>query len=360
MRHVNEINPRVVIFTPPLGALNPSTPMANPDYTMLAFSRGEPFVELAAKDQVTGEPRFYLIRFDHPCEDQPGGCSNGDLYTQTIEQGWSGTSIYDDEAIGNTTLDCLQCHQPGGPGSGKMLRMQEFQIYWNHWFFNESPEQNQVRADFGAAHAGESSYGGLPIESFTGVRLSTPAHLQAFLQHNGFVQPNHFPSIQIDQEMAQNGTSPTWDALYAESVAGREIATPHWATSPSDRALLDSMIAAYQDVLSGSSPGTSLPDITRTIPESQWADMSIRPAPGLDGRGIMTHICRHCHNSQLDPSISRAGFDVDRLDSLPRSVKDEAIARLMRPDDDRRRMPPSRFHELSDAERDLVIQELSR
>src|SRR5688572_11999120 len=37
MRHVNELNPRVVIFTLPRGGINPSTPLPNPTYDILAF-----------------------------------------------------------------------------------------------------------------------------------------------------------------------------------------------------------------------------------------------------------------------------------------------------------------------------------
>ena len=119
------------------------------------------------------------------------------------------------------------------------------------------------------------------------------------------------------------------------------------------------MITAYQAVLTGAQPPDTLPDISQTIPESEWADTSIRPKPGLDGRGIMVHICRHCHNSDLDQTISRSQFNVDLLDLLPRGVKDRAIDRLLRPDDDRRKMPPTRFHDLTDIERDLVIAELT-
>jgi hypothetical protein len=173
-------------------------------------------------------------------------------------------------------------------------------------------------------------------------------------------QPNKFDSIMIDQQMAATGSSPMWNALYAKSVAGTEIATPHWSVSPSAQPLLTQMIGAYQDVLAGRQPADSLPDISQTIPESAWAEMSIRPAPGLDGRGIMVHVCRHCHNSTLDQSISRAAFDVDNLAGMSRELKDRAIDRLLRPADDRRKMPPTRFHDLTDAERDLVIQELSR
>jgi len=45
---------------------------------------------------------------------------------------------------------------------------------------------------------------------------------------------------------------------------------------------------------------------------------------------------------------------------LPRVVKDKAILRLQLTDDDRRKMPPPRFHALSPAEIDLVIAELEK
>jgi hypothetical protein len=69
-------------------------------------------------------------------------------------------------------------------------------------------------------------------------------------------------------------------------------------------------------------------------------------------------MCRMCHNSSLDQTLTRSQFNIDTLDQLPRAEKDLAIQRLMMDDTDRHRMPPSRFHTLSDAERALVIQEL--
>ena len=62
----------------------------------------------------------------------------------------------------------------------------------------------------------------------------------------------------------------------------------------------------------------------------------------------------------LDQTITRARFNVDTLDQLDPSEKQLAIQRLMLPDTDAHHMPPVRFHTLSDAERQLVIDELSR
>lgn len=88
--------------------------------------------------------------------------------------------------------------------------------------------------------------------------------------------------------------------------------------------------------------------------------IGLRPKPRLDGRGIMRHMCRRCHNPDLDPLVSRALFDVDRLDSLDRFEKDEAIRRLTMPSASGRRMPPPRFGRLSDAETSAVVAELRK
>jgi len=94
--------------------------------------------------------------------------------------------------------------------------------------------------------------------------------------------------------------------------------------------------------------------------DAALAGMSIHPQPGLDGKGILVHMCQMCHNSRLDPSLSRARFNVEQLAQLPRAEKDLAILRLQLPAGDRHLMPPARFHELSAAERQLAIAELMK
>ena len=151
----------------------------------------------------------------------------------------------------------------------------------------------------------------------------------------------------------------TWASMYGKSVSGLEIPTPYFGTA-TDPAKVASMISDYQAVMAGTLPRDQLPNISDTLLDSALADMSIRPKAGLDGKGTMVHMCTMCHNSRLDQSISRARFNVETLDQLDRTEKDAAIARLMLPESDAKHMPPARFHTLSDAERDLVIAELSR
>ncbi|MEO8548543.1 MAG: hypothetical protein ABI678_01150, partial [Kofleriaceae bacterium] len=116
---------------------------------------------------------------------------------------------------------------------------------------------------------------------------------------------------------------------------------------------------AYQQVMTGALPPDQLPDINDTVDDTNLPFLSIRPKSGLDGRGILVHMCRHCHNSQLDQTITRSSFNIDTLDQLSAAEKQVAIDRLNLPASDAHHMPPARFHELSQAERDLVIAELA-
>jgi len=352
IRNVNQLAPRAFLATPRNAGGTP-----NASYQVMAFARGEPFVELVANDAQAQTLRFFLIRFNPACESAPGGCSYADLLTPTIESNWSGYTIYDDATIANTTLDCLNCHQTGGPGSTKILRMQELANPWGHWFYPERPATLALMTDFHAAHGtAGAEYAGIPTEN---IDFSRPLALEGIVENNGFKQqPNVFDTTTINNEMV-NGSSPTWSAMYAKSVAGTEIPVPYFAV-PQDTAKISSMIQAYKDTISGTLARDQMPDIRDTLLDSALADMSIRPKAGLDGRGIMVHMCTTCHNSRLDQTITRSRFNIETLAQMSRAEKDEAIKRLQLPDTDRHKMPPVRFHVLSDAERDLVIQELSQ
>ncbi len=351
LRTVNQLNPRAFLMTPPLGVGVP-----NPNYQVMAFARGEPFVELVANDPAAQTLRFFLIRFKPACESTTAGCTNADLLTPTIESGWTDYTLYDDATIANTTLDCMSCHQTGGPGTQKILRMQELANPWGHWFYVERPVNLAMVKEFHVAH-GTEDYAGIPASS---IDPSRPASLQRLVQNNGFMQqPNAFDTTTINNEMAATGSSATWASLYANTVAGKAIPTPYFGV-PQDPNKITAMIQAYKDTIAGTLPRDQMPDIRDTVQVAALADMSIRPKAGLDGKGILVHICQTCHNSTLDQTLSRAQFNVENLAGLSRSVKDEAIRRLQLPDTDRKMMPPVRFHTLSDAERALVIQELSQ
>jgi hypothetical protein len=181
------------------------------------------------------------------------------------------------------------------------------------------------------------------------------------VQNNGFAsQPNQFDSSAIRTEMAAGGASPTWNALYARAVAGDQIMVPYHSVPQTDPSKIAAAVQAYQDVMAGTLPRDQFPDIADVFLDSAEPEMSHRPAVGLDGAGILKHMCQHCHNSRLDQSLSRANFNVEDLATLPLSEKQEAIRRLQLDPADIKKMPPRRFHTLSQAEIDLAIQALSQ
>jgi hypothetical protein len=234
--------------------------------------------------------------------------------------------------------------------------MQELQNPWAHWFYPERAETLAIVQAFQTAH-GSESYAGVPSGN---ILPSRPAALTQLVQNNGFAtQPNVFDTNKINSELAAGGASPTWAQLYARSVSGLEIAVPYY-TNAFDPAKLQAMIAAYQAATTGSAPASQMPDVSDVLADTALADMSIRPKPGLDGRGILVHMCQMCHNARLDQTQSRARFNVEQLDQMSRAERDVAIARLQLPDNDRHLMPPRRFRELGAAERQLVIDELMK
>ena len=172
-RSTSAINPRALVFTPPnrrsrLGAdgtkLDQSATCAEIEtisplnhLVAMGFTRGEDFVELIAKDPdangTEGKLNFFLFKFEHTCAKAPGGCTNGDMLTPAGETNFTGSySVYQDTDLANTIYDCKQCHQPAGPGSRKILRMQELPNPWVHFFRNNRDGGTVLMDDYKAAH----------------------------------------------------------------------------------------------------------------------------------------------------------------------------------------------------------------
>ena len=142
-RNTSALNPRVVIFTPavftnapgespniPGGTTTSSTNTSG--FLALGFARGSHLVEIASFDHVRHDINFYLIHYTKSCDPS---CPNSELFTAETESHWTSVTVYGDPDIKNTPLDCLQCHEPGGLGTKRILRMQERQFPWTHWFF---------------------------------------------------------------------------------------------------------------------------------------------------------------------------------------------------------------------------------
>jgi hypothetical protein len=113
-------------------------------------------------------------------------------------------------------------------------------------------------------------------------------------------------------------------------------------------------------VIDGTASRSSLQDIREIFLADAEREMGLRPALGLDGRGILTQTCSQCHNGRLDQGVSRANFNVLALDQMSRAVKDKAIARLSQEAESTKIMPPRRFARLSAEEIALAVEELKK
>ena len=308
------------------------------------------------------------MRFTQACNG--AGCTNGDLLTPAIEKDWHDLTVYEDTDIKNTIFDCQHCHQPDGPSSRKLLRMQERRAPWTHWLRNNLNEPGGVSllADFQKMHGTDEDYAGIPGNLIATPR-SDPLVLEALVDNNSLSpQPNEFVGARIENEVDHSapsqpsvndpvGASATWDQIHQRAVAGLAIPVPYHDVKVTDASKVASMTTAYRQAISSGSHA-SLPDIRDVFLDQGLSDLGFQPEPGLDGAGILVEMCQRCHNGTLDQSISRARFDVTNLSTLSRGAKDNAIARLRA--GGAKLMPPARFGSLSAQEIDAAVAELMK
>ncbi|MGE0173362.1 MAG: hypothetical protein AB7T49_11265 [Oligoflexales bacterium] len=362
-RFTSAINPRAILFTPLDG-----NDIA-PDYVAMGFLRGEQFAEIIARDPSNNQLAFFLVNFEQACNAAPGGCKIGELLTPTIEKNWTKLSIYEDLDLENTIIDCKQCHQPGGPTSPKMLRMQELQNPWTHFFRDNRPGGQALIADYTAAHGTDEDLAGIPGAL---VNASDPANLEDFVRAAGFGdQPNEMRTKDIDEEVVDSnpaqpadnsvpGVSPRWQAQYEQTVNGQFIPMPYHDVKVTDRQKLATMTSAYQSFKAGSIPAQQLPDIREVFLDSALHEIGFRVKPGLTGRQVLVQACTQCHNSRLNQQITRAKFNVEQLEAMSRQEKDLAIERLQLPDEHLQKMPPRRFKSLTPEDIAKAVEELRK
>jgi mono/diheme cytochrome c family protein len=366
-RKVSSITPTAFVFTPLLP--NGKPPL---DYIFLAFDPGESFLEVASFSPSDMAVNFYLVMFDKDCKKTAAGCGPNDLLTPNQVTGWSNLRIYESTtALNNTIADCRQCHIGKGhdvPDTGDplILRMQEIEAPHTHWFSSKTPGGQALLTDFHAAHGTTEDYGPIPAGM---IDKSDPALMAQFITAAGFGdQPNVFHSAAIEAEVAASapqqpavnvpaGTSASWQKIYDAAVAGNFIATPYHDVKVTDPQKLARMTDLYRKSMAGA-PLTE--DIREVFLDAAVADMGFAPSATMNGRELLAQQCQQCHNANLDPTITRDLFLVDKLDSMTRAEKDLAIERINTPLDTRLTMPPPLFRTVTPQQRALMIEELRK
>jgi mono/diheme cytochrome c family protein len=362
-RSVSAINPRLLAMRFTSREL---------DLVVTGYARGEQVVELAVTDHNDHQLHFYVLAYRLACNEDERGCSPGDLLTEAAERDWTQTTLYDEYDLANTVLDCNTCHQPDGPGTPRILRMQEFNPPWTHWLSDATEGGSVLLEDYFAAKGNE------PIAGMPRIRIerANPSNLLALLLARQESEPSVFDGETIEAEVQQSallegvhqpednsvpGQSATWQLAYERAMRGETIPVPYHDVKVTDPQKLASLTLAYQQYLAGLLPRQDLPDLRDVYPDDPalLADMGFMTRPGLEGKDVLLQACSQCHNDRLDQRVTRAGFNVD-LQKLGRPQKDNAIARLLLPDDDLHAMPPRRIRSLSEQARTRLIKLLSQ
>lgn len=374
MRSVSAINPRAFLFTSPATVGRTSKSAPNPEFVALAFTRGESFVELVARDRATSELRFFLVVYEQACTSNEGGCTAFERFSPASERAWTRVSVYDDGDLRNTVVDCLPCHQPGGPGTPRMLRMQELQLPWTHFFRDGDDGEALVKAYY-SAHDTTEVYGGIPGYVMGN---SQPSRLEGLVEHEGFRdQPNEFPTVAIARSMYAPSARPTaipeWLALDARRDAGALFPTPFAAANASDPARLGAAAHRYRAAMKDPALAATFEPPVDLFRDEARPMIGLAPRVGSVGGGdgaatederargrvVLRDMCVRCHNGHLDPSVSRANFDAERLDDLTPEQRASALERVLLPAVSRRHMPPQRFGDLTDEDVRAVRAALS-
>jgi mono/diheme cytochrome c family protein len=358
-RSVSTINPRVI-------AMRMTAPL---DVVALGFTRGEQFAELVAYDRNVRTLRFYLVGYRQACNDAPDGCKPGDLLTPAVEEDWRDVTLYDDQDLTNTPLDCMTCHQPGGLDTPRLLRMNELATPWTHWFAQDNEGGRALVEDYVAAK-GDERIAGMDATSILDSRPTDLEQLVRFV--NKQPQPMDYNSDIIEREVRGSasgqpfdnsvpGSSPTWRELFTRAQSGATLTVPYHDVKITDPEKLARASAAYSAFRAGQLERAALPDIRDVLPddEGMLAEMGMMTTPGADGAAVLTEACSLCHNARLDPKLTRARFRAD-LVGISAEEKAEAVRRLMLPPDNPLAMPPARLRALSQEARARAIEALQR
>jgi hypothetical protein len=388
-KFTSAVNPRAIIFSSTGQDLN---------YVAMGFVRGEQFAEVIVNNGQPDTADYFLVSFKQACNDTPEGCSVGELLTPAIESNWTSFTLYQDDDLKNTIADCKHCHQPEGLGTSKILRMQELQDPWTH-FFRDNRESSTLVDDYEAAHGTDETYAGVPGAMIRGG--SDPADLEDFVRDNGFAnQPNEFRTADIrgdvngsapaqPQDNSTPGTSDTWEQQYQQHVQGNVIAPPYHDVKVTEPDLLAKFTQQYQDFRNGVITADEMEDhreIFRTD-MNEKAEIGFGVRADADGQTIITQACAQCHNSKLDQNITRAKFNIDiaamgdeadieidkaiqrlKLGYTPQRLKEEGIVFYdeegntveLDKGEHLLTMPPRRFKDLTDEQIDKAIDYLKQ
>jgi len=367
-RTVSALNPRTIVL-PPYWSIDDNGIVA------VAFSRGEPFLEMVGYDPAANDFNFYLLAFE-----------SQDLVSERMETGWAGWTLYADHDLEDTPLDCTSCHRPEGPGARRRLLMRQFDYPWLQWGdFRGLPPPVACTdaagastlvdvgieadgADLLRAIDGElGTHGGIPVAEL--VIATSGFNLSSFISHASgiaqrsddvgcvppdcpFSEPHPFPTHEVLCDQLQHGRADdaggAW-ATYRGRVSARGIPVPFFthdlldaggrATAAAD---FDTFIASTQ------AGGDAFTLLSGLVGDNAARAIGFLPDENDSAPTLLAKMCGRCHGASTDQRLARARFDATALDRVDAATAAHVIDRISLPRTSPDRMPPLRSGELPD------------
>ena len=389
-RTVSALNPRVVVFPR-------YSPLDDNGIAAVAFSRGEPFVEMVGYDAAANGFNFYLLAFEPAC--RGGACTPADLLTARLESGWTGWTLYADRDLEDTPLDCTSCHRPDGPGTRHRLLMRQADGPWMHWgdFRGVTSPIACAAADGTTALVdGEipadgadllrqvdgplGQHGGVPVADL--VAAPSGYDLSSFLYYAAgyadgtgdipctppdcpFSEPDPFPSQAILCDRLQNGRADgaggAWD-LYRAGARARGLPVPYFdpdVLDPTARATVAADFDAFVATPAAGAGGDAFTTLAGLIAPEAARAIGFLPDDGAAPDTTLRMMCIRCHAGGTDTRLARSRFNAAALDRLDADVAREILRRITLPATSPDRMPPLRAGELPAADIDRIADFLT-
>jgi hypothetical protein len=357
---VSPANPRSFLMT------GQSPEFSRQRAVVVAFSRGEQLVEIAALDESAAAINFYLLSYEQGCEPR---CRPDQLLLAETESNWRTWRLYTDADLEDTPFDCLSCHRPGGPGTPRRLLMRDFDIPWFQWL----PEARVERACTDAQgisrppihansdlrtrflRANPEGYAGLGPQAI-GNADGHNLHTFVFMFGATFLQPPLDEPFVLDSRQAFDqwrcdDRNDLWK-LYRKStleVLGTPV--PYYKydnSSASGTRALDNL----RDYLARASAEVPAAEILE-----QFVDEEAKLATGAliaDGppEALLVMGCGRCHDARAPVGSVRSKFNINEIS--PASAR-AAAARLRLAGSSPFVMPPARAGSLAKEARDHLL-----
>jgi hypothetical protein len=387
-RTVSALNPRTIVF-------RHYSPLDENNIVAVAFSRGEPFVEMVGYDPTANDFNFYLLAFEPACKG--AGCTPADLLTERIETGWNGWTLYAERDLEDTPLDCTSCHRPDGPAAPRRLLMRQVDGPWMHWgdfrgvssptaCIDETGATTLVEGEIAADGADLlrqvdgplGRHGGVPVADL--IAAQSGYDLSSFLFYAAgladgigdvpclppdcpFSEPHPFPSQEVLCDRLRQGRADgqggAWDR-YRGQLLARGLPAPYFDPDILDPSLRATVAGDFGAFVTTPPPGGEGGDaFTKTsglIGPDVARAIGFLPDDGDSAGVILQKMCVRCHGAATDGRLARSRFNAAALDRLDAATAETILERISLPRTSPARMPPLRAGELPGWAIDRVTQ----